>query len=164
MSLKTHHAAGFLLAIALIAGGCSVLQPGDPACPPVDPGGDCFAPSNAAFAAHALTSASAWPQLDGLPIVAGNVLEAFDEAANQPTWIVSLLVEERVVAASRFLPHGTEVRLAEVVLYEPARLKFPTVGPGQRLVLFHAAKGCGEPIRADCLFINYGWRIDPPSN
>lgn len=149
-----------LVASALVLAGCSFLSAPDSACAPVDPGGECFAPSNAAFVEHALTSATAWPQLNGVALTPGDVIEGFDEVAGQPTWVVPLLANERVVAASRFLPVGDRVRLAEVALYEPPRLDFPTPKDGDRLVLMSAGV-CGDPLPEKCLFTNYGWRFDP---
>lgn len=147
-------------ATALVLSSCSFLFRDDPACRPVDVGGECFAPSNAAFVAHALTSATAWPQLLGASLTPGDVIEGFDEVAAQPTWVVALRADGRVVAASRFLPVGDRVRLAEVALYEPPRLDFPTPGDGQQLVLILAGV-CGDPMPEECLFTNYGWRFDP---
>jgi hypothetical protein len=150
-----------LVALTLAAGiaaGCSVFELGDPWCPPVDVGGDCFLPSDDAFVAHALESATAWPQLDGVQITAGPVIEGFDEAAGQQTWVVPLLGNGRTVAASRFLPFEGHVRLAEVALYQPPRDVFPVPRAGRHLVLFEMV--CPDPSTAACLFQNYGWRVE----
>jgi hypothetical protein len=149
--------AAVLGALALAA-ACSSFA-SDPACAPVDPGGECFGPADAAFAAHALASAAAWPQLEGLALTAGPVIAAFDEAAGQPTWVVPLMANDRVVAASRFLPVGERVRLAEVALYQPPRTDFPVPVAGQRLVLIPTAS-CADPLPVSCLFANHSWRID----
>jgi hypothetical protein len=152
---------GILVAVVLSLSGCSVLEPGPDQCRPVDEGGDCFAPSPEGFVEHALASARAWPQLDGLAIEAGGVIEGFDAAADQPTWIVPLHSDGRIVAASRFLPLGAEVRLGEVALYQPPRDAFPTPAENERLVIFTAV--CGDPMPASCVFREYGWRIEPAS-
>lgn len=148
-----------LAIIPALSSACSVVTDRDPWCPPVDEGGDCFRPSEAAFKAHALQSATAWPQLRGLPITAGQVIEGFDEVAGQPTWVVPLLAEGRVVAASRFLPFEGFVRLGEVALYQPPRLDFPIPNAGERFVL-SAGPGCSEPGPEACLFSGYRWRLD----
>ena len=152
---------GILIALSWSLSGCSLVGLGPDACRPVDEGGECFAPSRDGFVEHAIESASAWPQLDGLAIEAGGVIEGFDAAAGEPTWIVPLLSDGRIVAASRFLPFGDEVRLGEVALYQPARDGFPTPAAGERLVIFTAM--CGDPIPATCLFREHGWRIEPAS-
>ena len=145
-------------ALVLVTAGCSFLADDPSACRPVDVGGECFAPSDEGFIEHALTSAGAWPQLDGLDIEAGGVIKGFDADAAQPTWVVPLRSGGQTVAASRFLPFGDQVRLAEVTLYQPARDSFPAPGNGERLVLVSA--GCGEPLPDECLFTNYEWRIE----
>ncbi|MBA2316107.1 MAG: hypothetical protein H0V87_12020 [Chloroflexi bacterium] len=152
---------GITLAIgaSIALAACSVLNIGEPTCPPVDPGGECFAPSDAGFAEHALTSATAWPQLDGIPLSAGDVIHGFDEVADQPTWVVPLLADGQVVGASRFLPFGDDVRLAEIALYQPPRATFPSPAAGQGLKLT-LATGCYDPGAGECLFTSYGWRLD----
>ncbi len=150
---------GILIALSWSLSGCSLVGLGPDACRPVDEGGECFAPSRDGFVEHAIESARAWPQLDGLAIEAGGVIEGFDAAAGAPTWIVPLLSDGRVVAASRFLPFGDEVRLGEIALYLPPRDGFPTPAAGERLVIFTAM--CGDPMPATCLFREYGWRIEP---
>lgn len=145
-------------AVALVIAGCSFLTDDPSACRPVDVGGECFAPSDKGFVEHALTSARAWPQLNGLDIEAGAVIEGFDAVAAQPTWIVPLRSGGQIVAASRFLPFGDQVRLGEVTLYEPARDSFPVPRDGERLVLVSGY--CGDPLPDECLFTNYGWRIE----
>ena len=147
-----------LVVLTLSLSGCSMLQPGPDGCRPVDEGGGCFVPSRDGFVEHALVSARAWPQLDGLTIEASEVIEGFDAAAGQPTWIVPLRSDGGIVAASRFLPFNGEVRLGEVALYLPARDKFPTPVQNERLVIF--AKMCGDPMPATCLFREHGWRLE----
>lgn len=63
-----------------------------------------------------------------------------------------------IVAASRFLPFRGQVRLGEVVLYQPARDEFPTPAPNERIVLFR--ESCGDPMPASCLFTEYSWRLE----
>jgi hypothetical protein len=156
--LRTQSVAGIMVAVALSLSGCSMLEPGPDECRPVDDGGECFAPSRAGFVEHALASARAWPQLDGLEIEAGEVVEGFDAAAGVQTWIVPLRSNGQIVAASRFLPFANLVRLGEVTLYLPARDEFPTPAHNERLVLF--AQRCGDPMPATCLFSEHGWRIE----
>ena len=156
--MHTRTVVGILVAVALSLSGCSMLEPGPGECRPVDEGGECFAPSRAGFVEHALASARAWQQLDGLVIEAGEVVEGFDAAADAPTWIVPLRSDGRVVAASRFLPFENEVRLGEVALYLPVRDEFPTPAQNDRLVIF--TQVCGDPMPATCLFREHGWRIE----
>lgn len=142
--------------------GCSIPwlsdEPLDPDCPPVDVGGECFTATRQGFIDHALASTQAWPQLRGIQVEANEVIEAFDDAAGKPTWIVPIRSGAAVVAASRFLPLRDQVRLAEIVLYQPPRGAFPKPGPNERLVIF--TNGCGDAIPPDCLFTNYGWRLE----
>lgn len=105
-----------------------------------------------------MESSTAWPQLRGVPLTSGPVVEGFDEVAGLPTWVVPLLSEGRTVAASRFLPFEGHVRLAEVALYQPPREAFPIPHGGDRLVLFE--KSCADPWPDACLFQNYAWRIE----
>lgn len=157
--MRTRTLLWILAAGSLALSGCSVVEPGPDTCRPVDEGGECFAPTREGFIDHALASARAWPQLDGLAIDADEIIEGFDAAAGQPTWIVPLRSNGRVVGASRFLPFRDEVRLAEVALYQPARDGFPAPGQGERLVIFTAQ--CGDPKPETCLFAEYGWRVEP---
>lgn len=158
--MRTGTGLGILVAAAVLLSGCSLLlRQGADDCVPVDTGGECFAPTREGFIEHALASARAWPQLDGLAIEAGEIIEGFDAAAEQPTWIVPLRFEGRFVGASRFLPFREQVRLGEVALYQPARDAFPAPGQGERLVIFTAA--CGDPMPEACLFREYRWRIEP---
>jgi hypothetical protein len=152
--------AGLLIALTLSLSGCSLLEPGPDACRPVDEGGECFTPSHDGFIAHALASSRAWPQLDGMPVEATEVIDAFDEESEREIWIVPLRAGGQVVAASRFQPFADtdQVRLGEVALYQPARASFPAPRPGQRLVSFIAP--CGETMPESCLFTNFGWRLE----
>ncbi|MDP8903968.1 MAG: hypothetical protein M3N29_01400 [Chloroflexota bacterium] len=152
-----------LLVVVLVAAGCFSTrpEPGPDACVPVDVGGECFAPGREGFIDHALESTRAWPQLAGLPVEADEVIEGFDEAAGQPTWIVPIRVDGKFVAASRFLPFRDQVRLGEIALYLPPRDDFPIPAAAERLVIF--TKWCGDPMPETCLFTEYGWRIEPSS-
>lgn len=159
--MRARTVVGILVAVAFTLSGCSLLETGLDECRPVDEGGECFAPSRTGFVEHALASTRAWPQLEGLTIEAGVVVEGFDAAAGLPTWIVPLSSDGRFVAASRFLPFGDEVRLGEVAIYVPARDEFPTPRENERLVIF--TQTCGDPMPATCLFRKHGWRIEPTS-
>ncbi|MBA3959146.1 MAG: hypothetical protein H0X60_01955 [Chloroflexi bacterium] len=153
---------GVMVAVALALVGCSLVAAPDPDCPPVDEGGECFVPTEQGFLDHALESAGAWPQLDGISLVPQGVIEGFDEAANQPTWIVPMVADGSVVAASRFLALDDRVRLGEVVLYQPPRPSFPTPGDGERLVISPAlGEECVDPVPDDCLFAEHLWRLEP---
>lgn len=156
--MATRTVLGILVAGALLVSGCERFSTGPDACQPVDPGTGCFDSTREAFIEHALASARARPELDGLEIEAGEVLYGLDEAAVQPTWIVPLRSNGRVVGATRFATFRDQVRLVEVALYQPARDSFPSRGPGQNLVIFIAP--CGDPIPETCLFREYGWRIE----
>ncbi len=129
-------------------------------CYPVDEGGNCFDPTEQAFIDHAIESTRAWPQLAGLAVQATEIIEAYDTAAEQPTWIVPITADGRIVAASRFLPFGHQVRLGEIALYQPPRDTFPTPGLRQRLIVF-ATASCVDPMPDQCLFSERGWRIEP---
>lgn len=150
-----------ILIAAMMVVGCSIIrgEPGPNECVPVDEGGECFTPSHQGFIDHALESTRAWPQLSGLAVEVSEVIEGFDAAAGQPTWIVPIRSDGRVVAASRFLPFRDQVRLGEVALYLPPRESFPTPRPDERLVIF--TKMCGDPMPETCVFSEYGWRIEP---
>ena len=152
--------AGMLIALALSLSRCSLLEPGPDACRPVDEGGECFTPSRDGFIAHALASARAWPQLDGMAVEATEVIDALDTESGRAIWIVPIRAGGQVVAASRFQPFADtgQVRLGEVALYQPARASFPTPRADQRLVIFVAS--CGDPMPESCLFTNFAWRLE----
>jgi hypothetical protein len=156
--LRARTVVATLVAVVLSLSGCSMLEPGPDECRAVDEGGECFAPSRAGIVEHALASTRAWPQLDGLAIEAGEVVEGFDAAADAPTWMVPLRSNGKIVAASRFLPFENEVRLGEVALYLPARDEFPTPAHDERLVIF--TQDCGDPLPETCLFREHAWRIE----
>jgi hypothetical protein len=152
---------GVVLAVALAVAGCSLVA-ADPDCPPVDEGGECFVPTEQGFLDHAMESAGAWPPLDGVNLVPQGVIEGFDRAANQRTWIVPMVADGRVVAASRFLPFDDRVRLGEVVLYQPPRQSFPTPDEGERLVILPAlGRECVDPEADKCLFAEHLWLLEP---
>jgi len=149
----------FALGISLFLIGCAAEQS---RCSPVDPGGECFAPSEEAFIAHALTSATAWPQLDAVRVSADRVIEAVDLSTDSPTWLVPLMEGDRMVAISRFLPVGEdEVKLAEVSLLEEPLEPLPEQFAGE-LVLF-ADASCAEDPSIDCLFNEEHWAIALPN-
>lgn len=139
--------------------GCSLGADPDAWCPPVDPGGNCSPPSEVAFKAHALESATAWPQLSGLSITAGPVIEGFDEAAGQPTWVVPLFADGQVVAASRFLPSEGYVKLGEIALYQPPWLDFP-IRTQASSSCSHQAMVAPTPALRRAPFSSYQWHID----
>lgn len=150
-----------VLGLAISLAGCSLVDlvtgrreaPPDDPCRPVDPGGECFEPSDAAFRDHAEASAEAWPQLDGLPIEAGPVLSVEDRVDGRATWIVPLVSAGSFVATSRFirLEEDSRVKLAEIALLVPNRPEFPTPVDGERLVRYERP-GCGNPLEALCVF------------
>jgi hypothetical protein len=148
-----------LIALALSLSGCSLLEPGPDACRPVDEGGECFTPSRDGFLTHALASARAWPQLDGVGVEATEVIDAVDAESGRAIWIVPIRAGGQVVAASRFQPFADtgQVRLGEVTLYQPARASFPIPRADQRLVIF--IESCGDPLPESCLFTNFAWRL-----
>ena len=149
-----------LIALTLSLAACSPLEPRPDACRPVDEGGECFTPSHDGFIAHALASARAWPQLDGMEVEATDIIDAFDAESGRAIWIVPIRAHGQVVAASRFQPFGDtgQVRLGEVALYQPARTSFPTPRADQRLVIFLTS--CGDPMPESCLFTNFAWRLE----
>lgn len=160
MTQWTVRLAALLISLALSLSACSLLEPGPGACRPVDEGGECFTPSHEGFISHALASARAWPQLDGLVVEATEVIDAFDTESGQAIWIVPIRAGGKIVAASRFQQFSDkdQVQLGEVALYLPPRLSFPAPRAGQRLVIFHAS--CGDPMPESCLFTNFGWRLE----
>jgi hypothetical protein len=118
MTQWTVRLAALLISLALSLSACSLLEPGPQACRPVDEGGECFTPSHEGFISHALASARAWPQLDGLAVEATEVIDAFDTESGQAIWIVPIRAGGKIVAASRFQTFADtdEVRLGEVAL------------------------------------------------
>lgn len=149
-----------LLAPCLVSlAGCGLLRPEPPdPCAPVDVGGECFTPSHEAFIAHALESAGAWPQLDGVALSADRVVEGDDLTNQSVTWVVPIVSEGRMVAISRFLPAGRgQVKLAEVALLEEPLPPLPD-DLGGELVLF-VNPGCADDSDKACLFSEYGWAL-----
>jgi len=153
------HRLAFALGIAFVLTGCA---PEQSRCAPVDPGGECFAPSKEAFIEHALTSAMAWPQLDGVTVSANRVIEAVDTSTDSRTWLVPLMDGNRMVAISRFLTVGEdEVKLGEVSLLEEPLEPLPERFAGE-LVLF-ADASCAEDPSIDCLFSEERWAVALPN-
>jgi hypothetical protein len=90
--------------LGLVLAGCGLGPDASEPCAPVDVGGECFEPSEEQFIEHALASAGAWPQLDGVELTADVVIEGTDLSSSTPTWVVPLLAHGEVVAISRFVP------------------------------------------------------------
>lgn len=152
------HRLAFALGIAFVLVGCA---PEQSRCGPVDPGGECFAPSKDAFIEHALTSATAWPQLDGVTVSATRVIEAVDLTTDSQTWLVPLMDGNRMVAISRFLTvDEDEVKLGEVSLLEEPLEPLPEQFGGE-VVLF-ADTSCAEDPSIDCLFNESRWAVALP--
>lgn len=153
------HRLAFALGIAFVLVGCA---PEQSRCAPVDPGGECFTPSEEAFIEHALTSATAWPQLDGVRLSADRVIEAVDLSTDSRTWLVPLMDGNRMVAISRFLTvDEDEVKLGEVSLLEEPLEALPEQFGG-KVVLF-AAASCAEDPSIDCLFNEERWAVALPN-
>lgn len=149
-------AVGVLLVACGVDGG-DALGP----CAPVDVGGECFDPAHDAFVEHALTSAGAWPQLDDVDLSADRVIEAVDHSEGSPTWLVPLTSGDRMVAISRFIPVGDQVKLGEVALLEEPLDFLPGRFNGE-LVLF-VDTSCFEDASVDCLFSEMRWAVELPN-
>lgn len=136
-----------LLGIPMIVlAGCGLVEPSGP-CAPVDVGGECFEPSEEGFIDHALTSAGAWPQLDGVERTADRVIEGTDVTNDMQTWVVPLLADGEMVAVSRFLPvTDHQVRLGEVALLEEPLPPLP-------------ADLCHDNPELECLFSELAWAV-----
>ena len=156
-----HVLRSLLFVVATIVSGCAMDRTGDP-CAPVDVGGECFVRSEEAFVAHALESADAWPQLDGMELSAERVIGGTDVTRNTETWVVPLLDDEgQMVAISRFVPVGTDqAKLGEVALLEDPLPPLPD-DLGGELVLFESRR-CPDDPSAACLFVETGWAIRLP--
>jgi len=127
-------------------------------CAPVDVGGECFAPSNEGFLQHALTSADAWPQLDGVELSADRVIEGVQLPDNTPIWLVPIMSDNRMVAISRFVAvERDQVKLGEVALLERPLPPLPA-DVGGELVLF-VDIGCVDDASVDCLFGAHRWAV-----
>jgi hypothetical protein len=127
-------------------------------CPPADDGGGCFVISAPGFTQHALASARALPQLEGVSLDAPRVFQGDDVTAGTRVWVVPLLVDDQMVAASRFVPAGGgQAKLAEVTLLEDPLPELPEDIGG--LVVLWANPACrGDPGLA-CLFPDYEWAV-----
>lgn len=150
-----------LLGLGMLAiTGCGMLgpEPSGP-CAPVDIGGDCFEPSEEGFIDHALTSAGAWPQLDGVEVTADRVIEGTDVTNDTPTWIVPLIGGGEMVAISRFVPVAdNQVKLGEVALLEEPLPPLPA-DLGGEFVLYVDSPRCIDNPEADCLFGELAWAV-----
>jgi hypothetical protein len=149
----------FLSVGVLALTGCG-LGPGPSGpCAPVDVGGECFEPSDEAFIDHALTSAGAWPQLDGLELTADRVIDGTDLTNDSPTWVVPLVAEGEMVAVSRFVPvAGGQVKLGEVALLEEPLSPLPD-DLGGEFALYVDSPRCIDNPALDCLFSELAWAM-----
>lgn len=149
-----------LLSISLVVlGGCSLGADASGPCAPVDMGGECFEPSEEGFIDHALTSAGAWPQLDGLDLTADRVIDGTDLTTDSPTWVVPLVAEDEMVAVSRFVPvAGGQVKLGEVALLEEPLRPLPEGLEGE-FVLYVDSPRCIDNPALDCLFSELAWAL-----
>jgi hypothetical protein len=147
---------GFLV---LVLAGCGLGPDASGPCAPVDVGGECFEPSEEQFIEHALASAGAWPQLDGVEVPADVVIEGTDLSSNRPTWVVPLLADGEIVAISRLVPvSGNLVKLGEVALLEEALAPLP-VDLGGEFVLYADGARCIDDPDPSCLFSEYPWAV-----
>lgn len=144
--------------IALVLTGCGLAGTSGP-CAPVDVGGECFEPTGAAFIRHALMSAEAWPQLDGVDVTADRVIEGFDRSHGTRTWVVPLMADSEMVAISRFIPvTDTQVKLGEVSLLEEPLPPLPSDFGGE-FVLYADSPNCIDNPELECLFSELAWAI-----
>jgi len=144
--------------IALILAGCGLSERSGP-CAPVDVGGECFEPTEAAFIRHALTSADAWPQLDDVDVTAQRVIEGFDLSGNTRTWVVPLSADGEMVGISRFVPvTDTQVKLGEVSLLEEPLPPLPSDFGGE-FVLYVDSPNCIDNAGLECLFSEIAWAV-----
>lgn len=148
-----------LLSIPVVVlAGCGLVEPSGP-CAPVDVGGECFEPSEEGFIGHALTSAEAWPQLDGVEVTADRVIEGTDVTNDMRTWVVPLLADGEMVAVSRFIPVADDqVKLGEVALLEEPLPPLPA-DLGGELVLYVDSAHCFDNPELECLFSELAWAV-----
>lgn len=149
-----------MLAVVLLLVGCDLLgaDPSGP-CLPVDVGGECFEPSEEALIDHALTSAGAWRQLDGLELTADRVIEGIDLTNDTRVWVIPLVAEGEMVAVSRFVPvAGDQVKLGEVALLEEPLPPLPDVFGGE-FVLYVDSPRCIDNPALGCLFSELAWAV-----
>lgn len=143
---------------AVVLAGCGLADPSGP-CAPVDVGGECFEPSDEGFIDHALTSAGAWPQLNGVEVTADRVIEGTDVTNDMRTWVVPLIADGEMVAISRFIPvAANQVKLGEVALLEEPVEPLPDELGGE-LVLYVDSPRCIDNPDLDCLFSEVAWAV-----
>lgn len=143
----------------LVLAGCGLGPDASGPCAPVDVGGECFEPSDERFIEHALTSAGAWPQLDGVEMTADRVIEGTDLANDLRMWVVPLVADGKIVAISRFVPVAdNQVKLGEVaLLVEPLAL-LPADLRGE-FVLYADSPRCIDNPEVSCLFAEHAWAV-----
>lgn len=145
--------------IVLVLAGCGLVAEASGPCAPVDVGGECFEPSEEAFIDHALTSAEAWPQLDGVEVTADRVIEGTDVTNDMGTWIVPLITDGKMVAVSRFVPVAdNQVKLGEVALLEDPLPPLPA-DLGGEFVLYVDSRHCIDNPELECLFSELAWAV-----
>jgi hypothetical protein len=130
-------------------------------CPPGDDGSGCFVISGPAFRQHALTSAQALPELQGLSLAAPRVLVGDYVTAGTRVWVVPLLADGQMVAASRFVPADDgQAKLAEVALLEEPLPQLAEDIGGD--VVLWANPGCRGDASLACPFPEYEWAVRLP--
>lgn len=145
-----------LLILALAS--CVLAEQSGP-CALVDVGGECFEPSAEGFIDHALTSAGAWPQINGVGVSADRVIEGTDVTNDTRTWVVPLVADGEMVAFSRFVPVAdNQVRLGEVALLEEPLPPLPA-DLGGEFVLYVDSPRCIDNPELDCLFSEVAWAV-----
>lgn len=144
---------------AVVLAGCGLGPDASGPCAPVDVGGECFEPSVERFIGHALTSAGAWPQLDGVELTADPVIEGTDLTNDLRTWVVPLVADGEIVAISRFVPVADDqVKLGEVALLEEPVAPLPA-DLGGEFVLYADSPRCIDNSDLSCLFAEYAWAV-----
>ncbi|HET6381542.1 MAG TPA: hypothetical protein VFH63_11005 [candidate division Zixibacteria bacterium] len=145
-------------ALLLVLASCGLADSSGP-CAPVDIGGECFEPSEEAFIDHALTSAGAWPQLDGVALTAERVIDGTEVTNDIRTWVVPLIADGKMVAISRFIPVAeNQVKLGEVALLEEPLPPLP-VDLGGEFVMYVDSPHCVDNAELQCLFSELAWAV-----
>jgi hypothetical protein len=154
----------FLVGIGAMSLCACTTTPSPASCPPTDAGSACFGISGPAFRQRAAVSAAALPELgdaDPAYLDAPRVITGYELPSRTRIWVVPVLAQGRIIAASRFIAADQgRATLAETVALEEPLSELPE-NIGGEVVLWANPECRGDPTLS-CLFPDYEWAVQLP--